>query len=127
MCTTLCLLYPQTGEWGCTYACDVGGAGTGVGFLVALPVTDASGIHAVLYGEAAFSLAILALCVFDHMFFPPLPPSAPSATASIFRAVDTVQDFSRLLTNGNFMVLSLAYGLSLGVYSGWSGVSRIVN
>lgn len=96
--------------------------GTGVGFLVAMPVKHAQGIHILLWGEAIFAGIIVVLCIIDHAFFPPLPPSVPSATASKHRAVDTIKDFGQLLSNGNFMVLCLTYGVSLGTYSGWSGV-----
>ncbi len=89
---------------------------------MALPVSNAAGIHTVLYGEAAFAGLVFLLCVLDHVFFPALPPSAPSVTASIHHAVDTVKDFKALLRNPNLLCLCLAYGVSLGTYSGWSGV-----
>ncbi len=128
MCAVLCTLTVTRLVRCCPFepspSCDHAGVcpGTGVGFLVALPVTNAYGIHVVLYGEAAFSIAILLLCVVDHALFPPLPPSYPSATASLHRTVDTIKDFRMLVGNGNLMVLALAYGVSLGTYSGWSGV-----
>jgi hypothetical protein len=91
----------------CVCVCFLGALwapGTGVGFLVAMPVKHAQGIHILLWGEAIFAGIIVVLCIIDHAFFPPLPPSVPSATASKHRAVDTIKDFGQLLSNGNFMV-----------------------
>ncbi len=44
------------------------------------------------------------LCVGDHVFFPALPPTAPSLTAELHRPVDTLRDFAGLVRNVNFMV-----------------------
>jgi MFS family permease len=96
--------------------------GTGVGFLVALPIKHASQVRYVLYGEALFSIALLAMCVFDHVMFAPMPPLPPSASASTHRTVNILRDFKLLATNVNFVILTLSYGVCLGTYSGWSGV-----
>ena len=96
----------------------------GVGFLVALPITSAGRVKYMLWAEAAFSVAIVGLCAFDHVAFaalPPLPPSA-SAVATPTRRVSIFKDMLTLFRSPVFLVITLSYGLSLGTYSGWSSV-----
>ena len=68
------------------------------------------------------SVVIVALCMFDHMFFSASPPLAPSASASTKRDINILKDGWKLLRNPNFVVLALCYGVPQGTYSGWSGV-----
>jgi MFS transporter, FLVCR family, disrupted in renal carcinoma protein 2 len=76
----------------------------------------------MLWAEAGLSAIIVAMCVLDHVFFPPLPPLPPSASASAKREVHIFRDSLKLIRNPNFLVIAIAYGISLGTYSGWSGV-----
>lgn len=68
------------------------------------------------------SALVVAMCVFDHIFYPHLPPLPPSASASAQREVHVIRDAWKLCKNPNFLIIAFSYGLALGTYSGWSGV-----
>lgn len=93
-----------------------------VGFLVALPVTLPSRIKYMLWGEAGLSALIVSMCALDHALCSATPPLPPSASALSKRDVRVLKDFWQLLRMPQFMIITLAYSLSLGTFSAWSGV-----
>lgn len=95
---------------------------TGLGFLIALPVTTTGRIKYMLWTEAGISAVIVMLCLLDHAFFTATPPLPPSASAAAKREVRIFKDCWTLARNPNFLVIAFAYGMSFGTYSAWSGV-----
>jgi predicted MFS family arabinose efflux permease len=93
-----------------------------IGFLIALPITTPDRIQWLLWAEIGFAALLCAVCCVDHMLYAASPPSPPSASAAAGRDVSSLLECLSLLRNPNFVVIALAYGLSLGTYSGWSGV-----
>ena len=75
-------------------------------------------INALFVVEAGL-MAILFLGIFLH--FPARPPRPPSRSSGVQR-VDFQGSLTKLLRNGNFVLLALLYGVSCGVYSGWCSV-----
>lgn len=64
-------------------------------------------------------MGMLLLGVYLH--FPDRPPRPPSRSSWVDRD-NFKQGLSKLLTNRNFLLLAILYGVSCGVYSGWCSV-----
>jgi hypothetical protein len=93
--------------------------GSGVGFLVALPITSTRDVRLLLFIEAGCALLVLALCVLDHIIFKTsLPPLPPSQSSRVEKVPDFLSDFKKLIGSSSYMLLTLCYGISLGAYSG---------
>eukprot|EP00045_Choanoeca_perplexa_P017090 m.241508 g.241508 ORF g.241508 m.241508 type:complete len:454 (-) comp17446_c0_seq9:5225-6586(-) len=69
-----------------------------------------------MYIELGFTTVVLLLTV---VYFPNLPPSSPSVSASAERE-PFIMGFRKLARNQSFWAASLAYGVLTGVFSGWS-------
>jgi hypothetical protein len=119
--------------------------GSAIGFLVALPVKSKDDVQPLLYWEAGASIVILSLAIIDHYWpaLPPLPPSISSAMThtkvvpieqgsagmqqhqQVTKPQSTWQllkEMMLLLKNGQFMLLTMVYGITAGTLLGWSGV-----
>jgi hypothetical protein len=105
--------------------------GSAIGFLAALPVKTTADVRPLLYWEAAASVFIFVLAAMDHCWpaLPPLPPSASSAIESGNSSSsksptvwELLSEMMALLKNGQFMLLTLVFGITIGTMSGWSGV-----
>ncbi len=91
--------------------------GTGVAFLLALRVRVAADVRTLVVAEAAASGLLLLLCLADHVWFAPLPPLPPSASADVDRVpVHLVRNARVLLSNPNFVMLMVSYGIPCGFY-----------
>ncbi|XP_028404834.1 solute carrier family 49 member 4 homolog isoform X2 [Dendronephthya gigantea] len=75
-------------------------------------------ISSLLYFEAALQVAVFILIAVYYPSRPPIPPSASAGTGRI----DFKSGAKALLKNYNFLLLSIIYGASTGVYGGWCSV-----
>ncbi|XP_065178296.1 solute carrier family 49 member 4 homolog [Sycon ciliatum] len=79
-------------------------------------------IQWLLRGEAIVAGTLLILVV---LYFPSKPPLPPSLSSSGSR-LEFVAGLKRLLTKKVFWVITLIYGLTSGIYSGWSAVLNLI-
>jgi hypothetical protein len=96
--------------------------GTGLGFVLALPVSRPSQVLTIMYIDAGISIFFLLCCCLDHAMYPPLPPHPPSLSAGQRRPAVRLADVTTLLRNRSFITLAVCYGLTQGAFSGWTGV-----
>ncbi|KAL3831878.1 hypothetical protein ACJMK2_023575 [Sinanodonta woodiana] len=74
----------------------------------------------MLYMYIAFGVSVFVFLLI-LIYFPNKPPLPPSVSASVGR-LDFSSGFKRLIRNVTFWQISWVYGVSLGIYNGWSGV-----
>lgn len=71
-----------------------------------------------IYLGMQFALsAFFSICVL--VYFPDKPPLRPSPGASLPKCFGTIQAFKTLFSDGSYMLLSLLFAVSYGVYFGW--------
>lgn len=96
--------------------------GSGLGFLLALPVATGHDFRLLLWGEASAAAVVLLLCLVD-LRWPPTPPKPPSASAAVEVDMSSAVDVLKLLCEPQFTLLGVTYAVSQGIYSAWTGVS----
>ncbi|KAG7273966.1 hypothetical protein CRUP_021250 [Coryphaenoides rupestris] len=79
-------------------------------------------IQLLLYCEFG-AIAVLFGAVL--LYFPSRPPMPPSVAAAS-RRVGYRSGIIRLLSNGRFLMIALAYAVPMGVIAGWSGVLDMI-
>ena len=130
---------PKTRNFATTVSVMANYAGTGIGFIAALPLNplDPNSARGLLGAEALVALLLLALAVLDHACGcnarPPMFP-APSAEQQAYEQerraalglVATISDLLRgigsILMNRNFIIIAITSGAAQGSYSAWSSV-----
>ncbi|XP_068602726.1 solute carrier family 49 member 4 [Brachionichthys hirsutus] len=79
-------------------------------------------IQLVMYAELA-AVAVLFAAIL--LYFPSRPPVPPSVAAASQR-LSYRSSICRLLSNGRFLMISLAYAVPTGVMAGWIGVLDMI-
>ncbi|XP_073401385.1 solute carrier family 49 member 4 isoform X2 [Dendrobates tinctorius] len=79
-------------------------------------------IEAVLYTEFGIITLLFAAVL---AYFPARPPVPPSVAAA-GRRLGYRSSIRKLLSNGRFLMIVLAYAIPLGFYAGWSGVLDLI-
>ncbi|XP_067112689.1 LOW QUALITY PROTEIN: solute carrier family 49 member 4 [Osmerus mordax] len=79
-------------------------------------------IQLVMYSELG-AIAVLFAAVL--LYFPSRPPLPPSVAAASQR-LSYRSSICRLLSNGRFLMIALAYSVPTGVIAGWSGVLDMI-
>lgn len=79
-------------------------------------------IQMIMYAELA-TIAVLFVAVL--IYFPARPPVPPSVAAASQR-LSYRSSICRLLSNGRFLMIALAYAVPTGVIAGWTGVLDMV-
>lgn len=109
--------------------------GSTVGFVISpFIVSSSDRVPYLLYLHLA--LAFIA-CVLTLLYFPPQPPSPPSAAAELLVLHPTseqatnswrtfMKDVWQCLTTPSFVLLSLAGGLSSGIFGAWTSLFDLI-
>ncbi|XP_073503619.1 solute carrier family 49 member 4 isoform X2 [Phyllobates terribilis] len=79
-------------------------------------------IEAVMYTEFGIISLLFAAVL---AYFPSRPPVPPSVAAA-GRRLGYRSSIRKLLSNGRFLMIVLAYAIPLGFYAGWSGVLDLI-
>ncbi|XP_069588720.1 solute carrier family 49 member 4 isoform X2 [Ranitomeya imitator] len=79
-------------------------------------------IEAVMYTEFGIITLLFAAVL---AYFPARPPVPPSVAAA-GRRLGYRSSIRKLLSNGRFLMIVLAYAIPLGFYAGWSGVLDLI-
>ncbi|CAK1601579.1 unnamed protein product [Parnassius mnemosyne] len=108
-------------------ACSIGvfgnQLGVALGFLLPPMLVRAQGTVDEIAADFRLMFYLVAgftsvLFVFILLFFKAAPPSSPSAAADLGSSLDSnfLQSIKKLLTNRNYILLLISYGLNVGVF-----------
>ncbi|XP_050347000.1 uncharacterized MFS-type transporter C09D4.1 isoform X1 [Nymphalis io] len=108
-------------------ACSIGvfgnQLGVALGFLLPPMIVRAQGSVEEIGADLQFMFYLVAgitsvLFVFILLFFKAAPPSPPSAAADFGSSLDSnfLKSIQKLLTNRNYILLLISYGLNVGVF-----------
>nr|XP_026492625.1 uncharacterized MFS-type transporter C09D4.1 isoform X1 [Vanessa tameamea]XP_026492626.1 uncharacterized MFS-type transporter C09D4.1 isoform X1 [Vanessa tameamea] len=108
-------------------ACSIGvfgnQLGVALGFLLPPMIVRAQGTVEEIGADLQFMFYLVAgitsvLFVFILLFFKAAPPSPPSAAADFGSSLDSnfLKSIQKLLTNRNYILLLISYGLNVGVF-----------
>ncbi|XP_033761520.1 solute carrier family 49 member 4 homolog [Pecten maximus] len=75
----------------------------------------------VMYGECGWCVLVMLLILF---YFPSKPPTPPSKTASEGR-IEIVSGLKQLMRSKMFLLISVIYGLPLGIVGLWGSVMSV--